>query len=71
MLGETALHVATHTDAKNAVKLLVLHGADVNAVDKKGTTPLMIASMRGSCEIVKLLISAGGSVNMRNGHGKG
>lgn len=54
----------------NAVRLMLDHGADVNAFDPLGRTPLMYAA--GSdlipLDIVKLLIERGADVNAKNRH---
>ncbi len=42
-------------------------GADVNAADRWGDTPLLIASYRGYIEIVKLLLTAGADANVNPG----
>jgi ankyrin repeat protein len=49
------------------VKALIAAGADVNAKDKSGETPLHIAAVRGYQEITSLLIAEGADVNARNG----
>jgi len=41
-------------------------GADVNAKDRRGATPLMHAAAFGTLDAMKLLIDAGASVNARN-----
>ena len=41
--GRTALHFATYRGWKKMVKYLVEQGADINAADRYGMTPLMIA----------------------------
>ncbi|RMD79282.1 MAG: ankyrin repeat domain-containing protein, partial [Lentisphaerae bacterium] len=43
----------------DVVKILLEHGADVNAKCKKGKTALMFASEKGYQEIVELLKDAG------------
>ena len=57
--GRTALGLAAAIEAPETVKLLIEWGADLEASDKSGDTPLMIARGKGSEEIAKLLIDAG------------
>lgn len=40
--GQTALHYATNHEHEAVAKYLVEHGADVNAPDVYGTTPLKL-----------------------------
>lgn len=42
-----------------AVKQLIVHGANVNERSKDGMTPLAIAAFWGYAEIVKLLLENG------------
>jgi ankyrin repeat protein len=51
------------------VKLLLGKGADVNARDERGWTPLMEAANRGYPEIVKLLLDKGADVNLKHQYG--
>ncbi len=55
-----------------SVKLLVEHGADVNAFDPLGRTPLMYAaeSDRAQLDVVKLLVEKGADVNAKDKHEK-
>ena len=48
------------------VRLLVDHGADVNALDCSHSTPLHLASLRGVLEVVQILIKHGADVNAQN-----
>ncbi|MFH1115319.1 MAG: ankyrin repeat domain-containing protein [Pseudomonadota bacterium] len=47
------------------VKLLLDHGADVNALPAKGTTALMWAINRGQAEMVQLLLERGADPNAK------
>ena len=53
----------------NQVKDLVRRGADVNAKDKNGNTPLHRASNSGGIENVKYLVEQGANVNAKDGFG--
>lgn len=46
------------------VNTLLRQGADINAADSKGATPLFIAACNNNMEIAKQLISAGANVNI-------
>ena len=48
---------------RDAVKLLIDKGADVNAQDTMGWTALILAADKGNLEIVRLLIEKGADVN--------
>jgi ankyrin repeat protein len=60
---------AIKKDDSITVKALIAAGADVNAKDKLGETPLHIAAVRGYNEITSLLIAEGAYVNTRNKRG--
>ncbi len=45
------------------VKSLINDGADVNAVNEKGMTPLMVAVEKDNYELAKLLITRGAEIN--------
>lgn len=76
--GNTALHAAVHAVSLQCVKLLLEAGADVHAVNHKGSTPLHFI---GYCaedgedvdeiliQIGRSLIAAGASVHARDAQG--
>ncbi len=49
-----------------AVRARLAAGADVNAADEHGYTPLMAAAGRGDLEVVRLLLDAGADLAARN-----
>ena len=53
-----ALHYVSSADA---AAVLIKAGADVNAADATGTTPLMCAAFHGHVEVVRALLAAGAS----------
>jgi len=58
----TPLHAAAIRNHKEIAQLLIAKGADVNAKNKYGGTPLHYAATK---EIAELLIAKGANVNMR------
>ena len=56
---------APYVDLK-ITKMLIAHGADVNAVDNRGGTALQVAAYRGNLAVAKLLLKAGADINEGN-----
>ncbi len=54
----TALHWAVYHDDVPSVKLLIQAGANVNATNRYGVTPLSLACMNGETAVVNLLLDA-------------
>lgn len=68
--GASALHIAASTaDGMVLAQMLVDRGADVNAKDKKGRTPLIAAASTGQLDIVQLLLDKGAEVNAQSKDG--
>jgi hypothetical protein len=68
----TGLHAAAYTRRSDAAELLLASGADVNADDGYGGTPLyyLVDGADGTCRVVpllKLLLGHGAAVNLRAG----
>lgn len=61
--GETPLHWACLFASDEMIRLLVAHGADVNAQSEDGRTALFRAASRQSVETVRFLLDHGGEVN--------
>lgn len=68
--GESALHLVTARRDLTWMQFLVGHGANVNARDAKGTTPLVLAVNLAFIEGVDFLISAGAKVDEPNNTGE-
>ena len=74
------LHLAAETtplgdaaeDARQAdvIRLLAEHGAELNAQDKKGRTPLHRATYEGQVDAVEALLAAGADPSIPNKSGK-
>jgi ankyrin repeat protein len=60
------LHLAAEAGNKEIVELLIAKGADVNAKDKRGRTPLFGAAALGRKEIAGLLIAKVADVNAKD-----
>jgi ankyrin repeat protein len=67
--GLTPLHSAA-TFSLPMVKLLVSAGADVEAQNSHGRTPLMCAACDGRLDVVKWLVEAGADLNAKDKRGQ-
>ena len=48
--NETAVHLAASNGHHDAIRILINHGAEVDAVDENQCTPLMFAGMGSICD---------------------
>ncbi|KAH9010239.1 putative ankyrin repeat protein, partial [Lactarius hengduanensis] len=56
---KTPLFHASASGSLKVVRVLIEHGADVNAPHTTGFGPLHIASTKGNLEILRLLVAGG------------
>ncbi len=68
--GDTPLHVMAWRKDVESAHILLLGGADVNAIGDMDQTPLHVAIMQGDIEMVKLLLKAGAITSVRSSFGK-
>jgi uncharacterized protein len=52
------------------VRLLLKHGAKVNAADEEGNTPLILAARGADAEVLQVLIDNGALINAQNKEGQ-
>ena len=75
--GETPLHLAASTrwvgavqGHKDVVEVLLANGADVNAKDSGGFTPLYMAARFGRTDLVELLLGRNANVDAQDNDGQ-
>lgn len=68
--GETPLHTCLITGNLEALHLLILYGADIDAGDAMGVTPLLLAVRKSSLEAAEALVSAGADPDKPDRDGK-
>ena len=66
----SALHWAAYNDDLGAVRRLLAEGANPNAVNRFGVTPLHEAATVGNAAMLKALLEAGGDANAAFGEGE-
>uniref|UniRef100_A0A8C9WH82 Fibronectin type III and ankyrin repeat domains 1 n=1 Tax=Scleropages formosus TaxID=113540 RepID=A0A8C9WH82_SCLFO len=65
------MRVSALSGNTSVASLLISGGADVNARDKDGKTPLMMAVLNNHEELVQLLLENGADLNVKNQFGSG
>ena len=69
-LGYTPLHHAVFLNSRSdQAQLLLLKGADANAANNNGDTPLHLSALAGNAQTVEILINNGANINARNMQG--
>ena len=70
MFGDTVLHTASMLNVgADTFSILIDGGADVDARNKEGVTPLTIAVQKNDLETVKLLTAAGADIHTQDTNG--
>jgi hypothetical protein len=62
--------IESETQVLDAVKIALIRGSDVNAVNKAGDTALHSAASLGFDSVVRLLADNGANVNVKNKRGQ-
>lgn len=64
--GRTGLHIAVARRDVTWIRFLSAHGANPNIADKRGITPVMLATQLGFVDGVEALVEAGAQVDVPN-----
>ena len=67
---DSCLHAAIHGQCSTeTIQKIIDHGADVNAVNNDGATPLLLACSKAQAESAELLLNVGADPNIADGDG--
>ena len=64
--GNRLLHTAASNDSNEVIEHLIRMGAEVNAKNKYGQTPLMIAAQKNNFKSVTALLAAKANINLKD-----
>lgn len=68
-IGIPLLHVATTYNHPRVVELLLKAGANVNATDHLGTSPLLLAAILGHANVARVLLDSNADITVTNHDG--
>jgi len=66
LTGGTPLHTAASANQIDFAKMLIKRKANLEIVDKFGSTPLLTAALRMDPDMVEVLVDAGAAVNVKS-----
>ncbi len=66
LTGGTPLHTAASANQIDFAKMLIKRKANLEIVDKLGSTPLLTATMRTDPDMVEVLVDAGAAINVKS-----
>ncbi|MCQ2592375.1 MAG: ankyrin repeat domain-containing protein [Treponema sp.] len=70
MYGDTVLHTAAMLGVStNVMRMLAVNGADINARNKEGVTPLEITIQQNNVSTTKMFTLLGANIHTKNTHG--
>ena len=63
------IHKASLAENSKLIELIVAKGADINAQDAKGWTPLIVAAMNANYPVVSFLVQKGANISIESTDG--